>query len=210
MLHVKLQVHQIEVQQTRKRKNLRLFEQLSSQNKLLTEQKKKSTSNPIGVPLVQEFIRESNGEEISTKENADACISLLQTKNEQESSTQGQSNDHSPVSDHQSSIIDPIFSQPLLVKTECQKVTSIQVPLSSSTSSYPAFYSTSESRLPKAFKAKLKKNLINSALKTPKINPVRITNLSYSQPSTPKTPLFRSFICATPRIQKSNNARYLI
>ncbi|VDI65245.1 Hypothetical predicted protein [Mytilus galloprovincialis] len=91
---------------------------------------------------------------------------------------------------------------------ECPRVPKIQSPcasVSTQTIIYQEKYPTNESHLPKAFKAKLKKNLMNSLLKSPCYNSARLTGLSYSQPSTPKTPMFRSVLCATPRMQKRRN-----
>ncbi|XP_063427495.1 uncharacterized protein LOC134711000 isoform X1 [Mytilus trossulus] len=229
-----IQVHQYEVLKTRKRKNLKAFEEMSKSNRMVNYLENKKV-RPIEVPLVQEFIRNAIDEEQCVPETTEhEEFSLTQTLNsipelssspnfgqepsfhdkdfnfhDKEFSFQDKEPSiHDNVS--KSGMFDPAqrnttsFDLPL----ECPRVPKIQSPcasVSTQTIIYQERYPANESRLPKAFKAKLKKNLMNSLLKSPCYNSARLTGLSYSQPSTPKTPMFRSVLCATPRMQKRRN-----
>lgn len=208
-----IQVHQYEVLKTRKRKNLKAFEEISKSNRMVNSLENKII-RPIEVPLVQEFIRNAVDEEQcvpETTENEE--FSLTQTLNSIPEVSSSQNFGQEP------SIHDNVL-QSGMFDSASQKNTSFDLPseyprvptiqslyasVSTQTIIYQEVYPTNESHLPKAFKAKLKKNLMNSLLKSPCYNSARLTGLSYSQPSTPKTPMFRSVLCASPRMQKQRN-----
>lgn len=197
---------------------MKVFEELSRSNRAIKNVADKMIrTGPVKVPpLVQEFIRDTSKEVLSQPTDFED-FSLTQALNR--ISEVNMSDNFKHNIDFQQQKFDSKPNTCTLSSTSvtlgCQRIQTMQAPYSSNvfmsvpkpTVFYQGTLPASESHLPKKFKAKLRKNLRDSIMKSPNFNVVRMTGLSYSQPSTPKTPMDRSLLCGTPRLQKRINIR---
>lgn len=198
---------------------MKVFEELSRSNRAIKNVADKMirTGTVKVPPLVQEFIRDTT-KDVSSQPTDFEDFSLTQALNkisEEKMSEnfkhnidfQQQKFDSKPNTCTLSSASVTLGCQRIQTTHSAHYSSNIFMSVPKPTVFYQGTLPASESHLPKKFKAKLRKNLRDSIMKSPNFNVVRMTGLSYSQPSTPKTPMDRSLLCGTPRLQKRINIR---